>query len=461
MSNPINLVDNQVEGYRVSGESTVRDIIQIANIGKLHNAPNLLVFPQSFSERQDGIEDLSILTTKNHVLGNDGQCCSIDVGTGNLMGFVGVNDTSISIHSRFTHRRSNNTISEGKDYFLYYMLQKVFAINVFSLEHTSDKDDKILDFLLFLFPNMLNKALSQGLYKEYRTQHHDDSHIRGVIDINSVIRRDIPFRGGVSYSNRQHSYDNSMTQLIRHTIEFIMHHPIANSILRNNTQTMESVSQIIQATPTYNSRDRYKVLNENLKPKVHPYYLRYRDLQKLCISILRHDSLKYGKEKDKVYGVLFDGAWLWEEYLYTLLKKQKFIHPRNKESKGGIRMFASPNDEEYFDNNSRRMYPDFYKKDYILDAKYKHLSGKVGREDLYQVISYMYCMDAHYGGYIYPDEGHNKTANYKLAGSAGGLLKVIPFTIPQTAKEWDDFRRDISKSEKFLETPWNQPQQIS
>ena len=40
------------------------------------------------------------------------------------------------------------------------------------------------------------------------------------------------------------------------------------------------------------------------------------------------------------------------------------------------------------------LYPDFYKDNYILDAKYKHLNSGVGREDLYQVITYMFCTKA-------------------------------------------------------------------
>ena len=201
------------------------------------------------------------------------------------------------------------------------------------------------------------------------------------------------------------------------------------------------------------------MLKQNLKPKVHPYFLKYRDLQQLCVRILRHESLKYGKEENKVYGILFDGAWLWEEYLNTILKNLNFKHPKNKESKGGVRMFEKPSDEDYFDNNSRRMYPDCYRKDYILDAKYKHLNGNVGREDLYQVVSYMYCIDAPLGGYVYPDDGHNILKKYKLAGKGtqylgneGGVISVIPFQVPQNSEDWNSFATAMKLSEERLAT---------
>lgn len=456
MSNVIHLTDN-CSAHLIKEESTLQDVLQIAAMGSLQDNPELLVFPHSFQEHNDGIEKLSVLSVSD-TRHEDGKCKELTACTGNLMGFVGINNTSLSIHSRFTHKKHNGEVDEnGQDFFLYHMLFKVFSINVFSLEHSSNQNDRILDFLLFLFPSMLKNALSQGLYKEYQTRYYDDSRVRGAIDVNRFIQKDVPFKGSVSYHTREHCYDNSVTQLIRHTIEYIKHHPFGAAILQNDQETADCVSQIMLATSSYNQRDREKVLNANRRPKIHPYFLKYRDLQLLCIRILTHESLKYGKEKDKIHGVLFDGAWLWEEYLNKILSEIGFNHPRNRESKGGIRMFAKPNIEDLFDNNSRRMYPDFYRDDFILDAKYKHLNATVGREDLYQVVSYMYCMKAPLGGYIYPDEGNNSVAKYKLSGygedypeDSGGILWVIPFKVPQNQQNWQYFIKNIEIEEKKL-----------
>ena len=50
--------------------------------------------------------------------------------------------------------------------------------------------------------------------------------------------------------------------------------------------------------------------------------------------------MKYGRNDDEIYGVLFDGAWLWEEYLNTFLADIGFEHPRNKEAKGRKSLFT-------------------------------------------------------------------------------------------------------------------------
>lgn len=172
---------------------------------------------------------------------------------------------------------------------------------------------------------------------------------------------------------------------------------------------------------------------------------------------LRHEAIKFGQEKDKVYGVLFDGAWLWEEYLSTILKPLNFNHPQNKKSEGGLPMFEKPqaddsfSDGEQIDRNSRKLYPDFYKDNYIIDAKYKHLNQGVSREDLYQVVTYMYCRKAENGGYIYPFEQQSKPQKFKLTGYEG-TLSVIPFYVPQSAQSWKDFMNVIHDSENQLRT---------
>lgn len=260
MTKIIHLTDNIQIPKRIEGTQSVEDILKISKIGKLKNHPDLLVFPHSFSDNHGGIQDLSILNTHNLQLSAPGKCCSVDVTTGNLMGFVGINGTSISIHSRFTSSKDRSGRDYEQDYFLYYMLQKILSINVLSLEHASSQEDKMLDFLLYLFPSMLKKAMSQGVYKEYKSLHHDDAQVHGVININKVIRHDIPFQGRISYTTRQHSFDNSVTQLIRHTIEYIKLHPFGASILSNDQETKECISQILNSTPSYNKRNRERIV---------------------------------------------------------------------------------------------------------------------------------------------------------------------------------------------------------
>ena len=158
MGRIIHLTDNNIEGSYI--DDGVLDILKIANISNLRDNPDLLIFPYSLVESNDSIGDLPILTTSDHRYDKEGKCLSLRVHTGNLMGFIGVNETSISIHSRFTHKKQQGVTDEGgKDFFLYYMLQKILSINLLDLKHTTNQEDRAFDFLLFLFPILLKKAM--------------------------------------------------------------------------------------------------------------------------------------------------------------------------------------------------------------------------------------------------------------------------------------------------------------
>lgn len=431
-----------------SAERAYSDLSHIANIPLKELAqkhPSLLVFPKVFGEINDDIDELPIC----NLSGANDKPNEAKLSTGNLMGFVGYGNTQLSITSRFA--------VGAEDYFLHYMLQKVFCSHLVDMNHFYDKSDSEFDFMIYLFPMMLRKALAQGLFKTYEVFKRNDTNVKGAIDVPRHIAKNVPFAGRIAYSTRERSFDNSVTELIRHTIELIKAKPNGKTILTSNAEVKSAVQTIMEATPLYNYRDREKVISKNIKPVNHPYFTAYKPLQKLCLAILRYQKLKYKTDSKQVYGILFDGSWLWEEYLWTLLEDKGYKHPRNKENAGGIKMFDNDADWNNFDKNHRKIYPDFYKpNECILDAKYKRLNNGVGREDLYQIVTYMHTMKIDKGGFIYPYSPtvgkSEQNKRWPLANDSG-TISVIGFPIPQIQGEKKDkeFRLEIKKSEdEFL-----------
>lgn len=94
----------------------------------------------------------------------------------------------------------------------------------------------------------------------------------------------------------------------------------------------------------------------------------------LCLLILRHQKHQIGSGSKQIYGILFDGAWLWEEYVNSLIE-DIFYHPLNKGGKGAQRLF---------EGNTGLIYPDFISRDnearIIADAKYKPIEN-IGNRD--------------------------------------------------------------------------------
>lgn len=308
-------------------------------------------------------------------------------------------------------------------------------------------NQNIFDILLYLFPYYLDRALRQGLYHQYRTYEHNDARITGPVDVPRHIRENTPFTGNIAYRTREYSIDNNLTELIRHTIEYIASRNGFGTVLTGSKQDMENVSTIRQATPTYSRADRRTVIAKNLRLAIHPFYSEYAPLQKLCIQILLHEEIRYGESDDEIYGMLFDGAWLWEEYINTVLSPLRFKHPRNKRRSGGFSMFEH--------SRSAVRYPDFYLPGkMVLDAKYKRLEdveiGSFGRDDLNQIVTYMHVLSLDKGGFIFPG---TKDLEAKLPGSlkgVGGMVYPVCLSIPQKQDNYSMFCEEIRSNELKL-----------
>jgi len=396
---------------------------------------NLLIFPFSIETSDDRIGESSVMNILNTADPD-----TVRISTGNVMGFIGVGNLQVKIKSRFDNGRD--------DFLLHYMLQKVLSFNLFDLSHNNEQED-VFDFIMFMFPYFLKSALRQGLYREYQTYKHNDANVKGTIDVGRHIAKNIPFVGNIAYSTREYSHDNNMTELIRHTIEFMRTKKYGQSVLNIDRETVENVKTIVEHTPLYNKGDRSSIISKNLRMKTHPYYTEYRPLQTLCLQILRMEEVKYGESDDEICGILFDGAWLWEEYVNTILQPLGFTHPRNKKETGR---------KYIFDDNSGVIYPDFYNKHMVLDAKYKRLDSyervaQVANSDIYQVVTYMTSLHVEKGGFIAPlEKPQDKVPTSPLKNNLG-TLSIFGIEISKTASSYADFCNQMKTMEAtFIES---------
>ena len=422
----IRITDNQ---HRIAKEDFVAEYPKLSQalldrtLDNLCKEDNIFIFPNDLKNSPDLDKDQKILETVNQ-----------KIKTGNVIGFLGCGQERLTISSRFS--------SKSDDYFLHYLLQKVLNINLTSLDVGLSREERLYQLLIYLFPKYLEAAMRKGLYKEYQRFSHNDSHIKGVIDVVNHLKKNLPFTGNIAYTTREFTYDNPMMQLIHHTIEYIKNQKsLGRGIIYTNR---ENITEIIRVTPSYKQADRAKIIRVNQsKPIRHAYFHEYRKLQELCLMILNQEKHGLGYQEQKIHGILFDVAWLWEEYVHTLLPKD-FIHPRNKEKLGGISVFSV---------GKRKVYPDFYNQELkiVLDAKYKKLEFTekgINREDLFQLISYSYILKAEKAGLVFPSK--DKVVDNeigKLAGY-GALLKKWSIQIPQKSSSYREFCEMMENSEE-------------
>lgn len=382
----------------------------------------VFLFPEAVEDAEDMTEDQMILQSIN-----DGY------RTGNAMGFLGWGDERLIIRSRFC--------GGGEDYFFQYLLDRVLDFpNIVDMETDADQDNRLFQFLLFLFPRYLKVAMRKGPFKQYIRRQYNDGNVKGTIDVARHIKRNTPFVGKVAYHQREFSFDNSLMELVRHTVEFIRGKHYGNRLL---VKVKDEVKRVVDATPGYAPCDRQKIIEQNKRNAVrHAYFREYLALQRLCLLILQRQKHQIGSGSRQIYGVLFDGAWLWEEYV-NLLVKDVFYHPSNKSGEGAQRLFH---------RNAGLIYPDFISRDskkrIIADAKYKPM-GNIGNRDYLQVLAYMFRFDAKTGYYLYPEaEGAgdlnlwmNRGSTYEANVVPRGDISVIKhgLQIPADAQSYSEF----------------------
>lgn len=114
---------------------------------------------------------------------------------------------------------------------------------------------------------------------------------------------------------------------------------------------------VFKAIPQFERQRRALVIQQNLShPVVSAYFAEYRELQKLCLAILRHDALGIGGQRDQLYGVIFDVAWLWENYVATLLG-DTYNPPDNRRHSGMVPIFQG---DVRLPGEVAVLFPDFY-----------------------------------------------------------------------------------------------------
>ena len=92
----------------------------------------VFVFPEFVIDAEDITKDQMILQSVNDTF------CS-----GNVMGFLGYGDERLIIESRFCDK---------EDYFFQYLLDRVLDFpNIVDLESDADQNNRLFNFLLFLF----------------------------------------------------------------------------------------------------------------------------------------------------------------------------------------------------------------------------------------------------------------------------------------------------------------------
>lgn len=149
--------------------------------------------------------------------------------------------------------------------------------------------------------------------------------------------------------------------------------------------------------------------------------------------ILKYMGIAPEDDGTNINGVLIDMNLIWEKYLVQIVKEQLAERNLNEKYKCKSKEIFKIFEEQHNKNDYRKIVTDLiiydskdFQKKLIIDAKYKNgwekiassdknrISGDEVRDDCFQIMSYMYCLQCSRGGIFCPQTGEARNKKYDI-----------------------------------------------
>ncbi|VTR48824.1 McrC family protein [Sphingobacterium thalpophilum] len=353
-----------------------------------------------------------------------------------------------------------NITTKYGDTFLKRMLNFVNDIYVDNEQIKAKKDETENQFLFIiahLFIQALEKAVVLGLPQQYE-KHQERSHkVRGSIDFNDYLKRDIPFQGKLTTTFRERMYVQEIVDVLYlalRKLESVFGKEIHSRLLGLSQLLKQQYSGYFASHATIQKAKTHQSINN-------PMYHGFKKVLEYAEIILLNKDVMPDNEKQNLAttGYLFDIAELYEIYLEKLLSRN---FP-NWFVSGQVEI---PIYQQQF--YRRSMFPDLIMKHKVsgkiiaLDAKFKKMemqSKDIDRADLHQIHSYSgyYQNDLVASGLIYPLSKKIDLEYYHTESLYGSSSNDVHFVIDgifvfenQTMQELIESENEFIKRISYL-----------
>lgn len=321
---------------------------------------------------------------------------------------------NITIGSRFDEKDDDKT-----QQFLSYMLRNANRSTAVVFNEVIVKTGRapiLQQILLFRFIELIKKAGKKGMFKQYIVNHYNDSKIKGTIDVDQHIKKNMLGNGKIAYKVTERQVDNPINILILQAFDYLMkkYPQTLKNCIHQLPNVKDYIRQLKAEIPNYAA---YEVLKVTSKQVIHPYYSNIEELRKTARNILQDRGVEIFKQSsNKVQGVLLNINKLWEWFLEKTIFNELVIEGVTDKINNGdfeTNILLSP--EESL-KKLGKIIPDFtiLKQSIpiaVFDAKHRigwqasiKKNEKVSgiREDIYQLLAYMNALNCSVGGVVFP-----------------------------------------------------------
>jgi 5-methylcytosine-specific restriction enzyme subunit McrC len=344
-----------------------------------------------------------------------------------------------------------NITTKYGDAFLKRMLNFVNDIYVDNEQIKAKKDNAENQFLFiiaYLFIQALEKAAVLGLPQQYN-KHQERSHkVRGSIDFNDYLKRDIPFQGKLTSTFRERMYVQEIVDVLYlalRKLERLFGKEIHSRLLGLNQLLKQNHSGQFACYATIQKAKAHQSINN-------PMYNGFKKVLEYAEIILLDKDLMPDNDKQQLSttGYLFDIAELYELYLENLLSRN--FSEWSVSGQEELRIY-----QQQFYNRS--MFPDLVMKHrtsgkvVVFDAKFKKMdmrNADIDRSDLHQIHSYSgyYRNNLVASGLIYPLSKEINTENAYSKSIYGNNINDIAFIIDGIFVKDEHTIKDVINNEQ-------------
>ena len=325
----------------------------------------------SFLPESKEKEDELIISTR---MQDDG----LYVQTGNYIGSFSHNGIDIEINSRFSNKFLERMLNFANDIY----------IDDVSLGKSIDAKKNLSKIIIhYLFIQALERVFLLGLPKEYKDKSYHEAKVMGKVDMAKFIKKDVPFAGKISSTNRERQDISDIVLLLHKALKIVQ------------KESKELIKPVINTLSYLNETREQRLVTPNVvhnalnsKALHNPIYTPYKKVLEYASLIIENEDAGTKSNGKQNLGFLVDVAELFEIYMRKLLQK---------EFKDWS--ITSPKIELYKDKFfARKIIPDIVMssgdKVLVFDTKYKRMNmrgkdqyglGDIDRNDFFQINTYM------------------------------------------------------------------------
>jgi len=234
----------------------------------------------------------------------------------NYVGVIQIGGLTIEILPK-----TDKNVSEDSDFSAWHgallnMLKVCRHININSVSEASlkRKHNSILDLYFEMYLDEVQSLLRAGLVKKYRSDSSNVFALKGRLDFNKNIQKNLIHQERFFTEHQVYDYENLVNQIILKGLTIL-------GSLTYNSQLKDKISRLRVSFPEIKEisiqKYHFDKVKENRKTVA---YTRALQIAKMIILNYSPD-IRSGQEN--MLTLLFDMNKLWEEYVYRMLLRTK------------------------------------------------------------------------------------------------------------------------------------------